>query len=226
MKRKYYEAYDDRYQQVHGAGLQWFEDAPTPIVMETIHGFGITKEQAILELGCGEGRDAYPLLKQGYSVLGTDISPAVIAYNQKKWPEFAHRFAVLDCVAGTFPEKYDFIYAVAVVHMLVEDTDRDGFYGFIRDHLRPGGIALVCSMGDGTMERQSDIRNAFDLQRRVHEQTGKEVMIASTSCRMVNFETLRKELRRNGLKLLKEEITEAPPDFPCLMYAVVVGEQK
>lgn len=61
MERKYYEAYDDRYQQVHSAGLQWFDQAPTPIVMEVIREFGITSGQSLLELGCGEGRDAYPL---------------------------------------------------------------------------------------------------------------------------------------------------------------------
>jgi hypothetical protein len=79
-------------------------------------------------------------------------------------------------------------------------------------------------MGDGKTERQSDVRTAFDLQERTHEQTGKQVKIASTSCRMVNFETFRKELSGNGLAILQEGITAAPPDFPVLMYAVVKGE--
>ena len=119
------------------------------------------------------------------------------------------------------PEKFDFIYAVAVVHMLVEDADRDAFYTFLRSHLTPDGIALICTMGDGEMERKTDIRTAFDLQSRTHEQTGKEVQIASTSCRMVSFDTLHKELYRNGLHILKEGLTAAPPDFPMLMYTVV-----
>ena len=105
--------------------------------------------------------------------------------------------------------------------MLVQDQDRDGFYRFIRTHLAPGGVALICSMGDGVVERKSDVQNAFDLQTRIHEQTGKEVQIASTSCRMVSFETLHKELERNGLQILKEGITESPPDFPVMMYAVI-----
>ena len=225
MQRKYYEAYDDRYRQIHDLNLQWFYDEPTAIVMEMIRKYKVRPDQAILELGCGEGRDAYPLLKAGYHLLATDISPSAIAYAKKKWPEYADHFAVLDCVTGDTPEKYDFIYAVAVVHMLVEDTDRDGFYSFIRNHLNPGGIALICTMGDGNMERQTDIRTAFDLQNRTHEQSGKQVQIAGTSCRMVSFETLRAELERNGLAILKEGITAAPPDFSELMYVVVKGEQ-
>ena len=69
MERKYYEAYDDRYRQVHGEGLQWFHDDPTPIVMETVKEFQLTQVHRLLELGCGEGRDAYILLQQGYDLL-------------------------------------------------------------------------------------------------------------------------------------------------------------
>ena len=185
--------------------------------------FGITRQASILELGCGEGRDAYPLLKQGYDLLATDISPEANAYTKKKWPAFADHFRILDCVAGELPEKFDFIYAVAVVHMLVEDADRDGFYSFIRNHLNPGGIGLICTMGDGQMERSSDIRTAFELQDRTHEQTGEQVRIAGTSCRIVNFNTFRTELERNGLTIVKEGMTSAPPDFSMLMYAVVKG---
>lgn len=224
MKRNYYEAYDDRYRQIHSQGLQWFADAPTPIVAETLKEFKITPNHRILEIGCGEGRDAYPLLRQGYNVLATDISPTAIAYAQTKWPEFAENFRVLDCISEQTEEKYDFIYAVAVVHMLVEDSHRDAFYRFIRNHLTKDGMALICTMGDGNMQRQSDPATAFDLQERTHEPTGKQVQIAATSCRMVGLETFRTELCRNGLSIRKEGITSAPPDFPIMMYAVVKGE--
>lgn len=225
MQRKYYEAYDDRYRQIHAEGLQWFYDEPTPIVLETIKNFGLTQNSKILELGCGEGRDACVLLGRGYDLLATDISPAAIAFAGKKWPEFAQSFAVLDCISGEIPGKFDFIYAVALVHMLVEDAHRDAFYRFIREHLTPNGIALICTMGDGENERHTDIRTAFDLQNRTHEQTGKEVKVASTSCRMVSFDTLHKELQRNGLQILKEGVTASPPDFPVLMYSIVKGER-
>ena len=57
--------------------------------------------------------------------------------------------------------------------MLVLDDDRDAFYSFIRMHLTPTGIALICTMGDGNFEQQSDVENAFNIQDRIHEQTGK-----------------------------------------------------
>lgn len=224
MQRKYYEAYDDRYRQVHSRNLQWFYDDPTPIVGKTIKEFGITHKSKLLEIGCGEGRDAYPLLQRGYDLLATDISPAAVDYARKKYPEFVKNFAILDCIGGETPETFDFIYAVAVLHMLVEAADRDAFYRFIRMHLTPNGIALICTMGDGKMERKTDTSTAFDLQERTHEQTGTTVQIASTSCRVVNFETFRAELKKNALSILQEGVTFSPPDFPMLMYAVVKGE--
>ncbi len=221
MHRKYYEAYDDRYRQVHGQNLQWFCDNPSPIVMEVIHEFSVCSFDKILEIGCGEGRDAIPLLKQGFNLLATDVSAEAVAFCQKKWPAFKEHFQVLDCIAGNLCGTFDFVYAVAVVHMLVLDEDRNAFYGFIREHLTSDGIALICTMGDGNSERQTDIRVAFDIQNRTHEQTGKSVQIANTSCRMVSFQTFEEELNRNSLSIVKQGITTIEPDFSQMMYAIV-----
>lgn len=43
-------------------------------------------------------------------------------------PEHSESFAVMDCLRNGTDELFDFIYAVAVVHMLVPDEDRNGFW--------------------------------------------------------------------------------------------------
>ena len=219
MDRKYYEAYDDRYTQVHGQDLQWFASSPSTIVGEVLERYNIKGK--MLEIGCGEGRDAGFLLERGMDVMATDVSPAAVSYARKKYPEFADRFAVLDCLTEKMDEKFDFIYAVAVVHMLVPDEDRKGFYRFLREHLAAGGRALICTMGNGEWERQSDISTAFDVQKRIHEPTGREVEIAGTSCRMVSWQTFRRELAENSLAVIESGITAVEPDFPQMMYALV-----
>ena len=219
--RKYYEAYDDRYRQIHREELRWFTQLPSPIVWEIISEFGISPSDRLLEIGCGEGRDAIFLLNQGFQVLATDISPEAVAYCHRENPQFSSHFQVLDCIRDTLETKFDFIYAVAVIHILVLDEDRNAFYRFIRDSLAPEGIALICTMGDGSTERQSDIRRAFEQQERIHEETGRRVYIAGTSCRTVSFETFVKELNANGLTVIKQGITAVEPDFPQMMYALV-----
>ncbi|MBQ9827322.1 MAG: class I SAM-dependent methyltransferase, partial [Lachnospiraceae bacterium] len=166
--KKYYEAYDDRYRIIHEKGLQWSADAATPSVLETIVKYGIGKDSPILEIGCGEGRDAKPLMDLGYDLYASDVSEEAVRYCRMKYPEHTGRFFILDCLNGILSKEYRFIYAVAVLHMLTEDDDRKAFYGFIKDHLVSGGIALICSMGDGEAEFSTDSREAFDLKERDH----------------------------------------------------------
>jgi SAM-dependent methyltransferase len=217
--KKYYEAYDDRYRQVHKENLHWFDENPSSIVLEMMKKYAVPRNGKILEIGCGEGRDARAVLRSGFALTATDISGEAVAYCKRIMPEFAQSFRVLDCLSDKLDEKFDFIYAIAVVHMLVPDKDRDGFYRFLREHLKPEGIALVCTMGDGEFEMQSDINRAFELQEREHESGA--MLVAGTSCRMVSFPTFEAELKRNGLEIVETGITSALPDFNSLMFAVV-----
>lgn len=219
--KKYYEAYDDRYIQVHARDLQWASDEPSAIVAGTMAYYGIDRCMPILELGCGEGRDASFLLNRGYRVTATDISPEAVRYCRERWPEYRDNFQILDCIGGVLEEKFDFIYAVAVIHMLVEDADRAAFYRFIREHLTDRGIALVCTMGDGTMEMCSDISTAYDLQQRVHGQSGEKLMLAGTSCRMVRWDVFLREIEESGMTLVEKGLTGAEPDFDVMMYGVM-----
>ncbi len=217
--RKYYEAYEERYKTAHEKGVSWAQMENTPIVMDIIKKYNLHTEQSLLEIGCGEGRDSIIVLENGFNLMAVDISPEAIKYCKKIMPDFESNFMVLDCLSSDLDEKFDFIYSVAVVHMLVLDEDRNRFYQFIHSHLKSDGIALICSMGYGNYEMQSDISSAFEIQEREHE-SGK-MMVAGTSCRMVSFCTFENELLRNGLKIIEKGITSAMPNFNNLMYAVV-----
>ena len=219
--RKYYAAYEERYKTAHANGVSWSSDVSTPIVMDVIDRYKIRRGHKLLEIGCGEGRDSRTVLEHGFPLMATDISEEAIAYCRQQMPQYEKHFRVLDCLSARLEETFDFIFAIAVVHMLVLDEDRDSFYQFIRSHLTEEGMALICTMGDGEFEMQSDISTAFTLQERDHD-SGK-MMVAGTSCRMVSWNTFEKELTRNGLTLVEKGITSSLPNFNCLMYAVVEG---
>ncbi len=218
--KKYYEAYDLRYQQVHGQGLEWFCGAPTPIVEEALQKCGISPEDPMMEIGCGEGHDAAFLLGRGCNLLATDVSSAAISFCKEKYPQWAEHFSVLDALADTLDAKFDFIYAVAVLHMLVPDEDRHALLTFIREHLTDNGFGLVVTMGDGKMQRATDISKAFDVQTRVHEGSGQTVEIASTSCRIVTRDDFCREMEGAGLTIAEMGDT-AWDDTPFAMYAIV-----
>lgn len=220
--QKYYYAYEERYKTAHEKGVSWTNFKSTPIVMDIIKKYNLRPEQTFLEIGCGEGRDSKVVLENGYHLTATDISEEAIKYCKKILSKYERHFSVLDCLSNHSEELFDFIYSVAVIHMLVLDEDRNAFYQFIRSHLRQDGIALICTMGDGNVEMQSDIGKAFEIQEREHE-TGK-MMVAATSCRMVSFSTFEAELERNRLEIVEKGMTDALPNFNRLMYAVVQGK--
>jgi cyclopropane fatty-acyl-phospholipid synthase-like methyltransferase len=219
MKEKYYKAYNERYKTAHNLGVSWSSDIATPIVVEILNKYNIDKNKKLLEIGCGEGRDSRALLEDGYDLFATDISTEAISYCKNNISKYKDSFSTLDCLGDSLKDRYDFILAVAVIHMLVLDSDRNLFYQFIKRHLNDDGIALICTMGDGSTERKSDISTAFDLQEREHE-TGK-MMVAATSCRMVSFKTFEEEIFQNGLCIIDKGITTSLPDFNCLMFAVI-----
>lgn len=217
---KYYEAYDLRYRQVHEKGLAWFGGQPTPIVGEVLAKYGVQPDASMLEIGCGEGSDAAFLLQRGCNLTATDVSPAAITYCQTKYPQWAEHFSVLDCLKDDTSARYDFIYAVAVLHMLVPDEDRQRLLTFLCDHLTEQGVGLIIVMGDGEMRRATDISAAFELQERTHQSSGQTLMLASTSCRIVTREELRGEIRQAGLEMAEMGDTSWD-DMPFAMYAVV-----
>lgn len=217
---KYYEAYNERYKTIHKKGYSWSSEIPTPIVFETISKYHLSQKDKMLEIGCGEGRDALPLLEKGYDLVATDISEEAIRYCKEKCPKYAKNFAKLDCLSEKYDIKYRFIYAIAVLHMLVLDEDREKFYSFIRGHLEDDGFALVCTMGDGTIEMKTNTDEAFDIIERHHDILGP-VMVSSTSCRMVSFSTFQNEIKKANLKIVEKGITSSLPDFDKLMYVVL-----
>ena len=102
MKR-YYQAYDARYRTVHEKGLQWSSDEPTPIVLEVLERYHVSPDAPMLEIGCGEGRDARAVLARGCNLLATDVSGEAVAHCRAAMPAFADRFQV---TIGMTPLRY------------------------------------------------------------------------------------------------------------------------
>lgn len=175
-----------------------------------------------MELGCGEGRDAIYLLDNGYNVLGVDYSFAVIdKCNELTDYKYVNNFKQLDLIENSLNEKFDFIYSVAVIHMFVLDEHRNKFYNFIYNHLKDNGIALIISMGDGILEINSDLEKAFDDTKRVNINTNKEIMVASTSCRVKKIDEMKKEIQLNNLEILEEKIIDDVLSFDkCMLFIV------
>ncbi len=222
MEEKYYNAYDKRYRQVHEKNISWSSNNNTKIISKLIDKYDIKKDDSILEIGCGEGRDSKFLLDNGYNLLATDVSVEAINYCKKKDYPHVDNYKVLDVLnCGNFTNKFKFIYSVACLHMLVLQADRNKYFKFIYEHLEDNAVAVILSMGDGVEESSSDISKAWVNSKRTHQETGEEMDIVTTSCKIVSFDTLFKEAKNNDLNIIEYGLTEVIPDFPQIMYIVV-----
>lgn len=224
MKKVYYNAYDERYKKVHEKKLSWTVDNNSEIIEKTINKYNISIDSIILEIGCGEGRDARYLLNKGYNVSATDVSEEAIRYCKEHDKEHSTNYSVLDVLDNSDNQEYDFIYSIACIHMLVLDEDRTKYYDFIYNHLKKDGLALILSMGDGQIESKSNISDAYNEVKRVHTETKEEMLLPATSCRIVNMDNFIKEAKSSNLKILESGVTSIIPEFNEIMYIVVKKE--
>ena len=223
----YYKAYEKRYQQVYKHNYLWSSKEPTLDVIETILEEKISSNAKILDLGCGEGRDAIYLLNKNYDVLAIDYSNTVI----EKCKELSNykyndKFRQFDIINDSLNAKFDFIYSIAVIHMFVNKEHRNKFYKFIYNHLNEIGSALIVSMGDGIKEYKSDINKSFDDVERVVINNDKKVNIAATSCNIVNWNTFEKELLSNDLIIKRKWISKKVPEFNSAMCVIVCRKER
>lgn len=214
MKKEYYMAYEDRYNDAYKNNTLWETTKPTMEVINIIKEQKISTKDKILELGCGEGRDALYLLDKGYNILAIDYSKTVIEKcNELSNNKYKDNFKALDIMKDTLNDKYKFIYSVAVIHMFTEKTHRNKFYGFIYNHLEDDGISLIITMGDGINTYKSNTKDAFKKVKRTNINTGKQIEVAMTSCFIMDIDTLTKEIKDNNLDIIKTWISDDIPNF-------------
>lgn len=223
----YYKAYDKRYKQVYKHDYLWSSKNPSPDVIETIQKYKIPLNAKMLELGCGEGRDAIFLLNKDYNVMAVDYSDTVIKKcNELSNNKYNNKFKQFDIINDKMNEKFDFIYSIAVIHMFVSEKHRNKFYSFIYEHLKSNGIALIVSMGNGEKKYETDVTKSFDDVERVVINNEKKINIVATSCKIVDWNTFEQELSNNNLIIKKKWISNKVPEFNPAMCVIVCRKEK
>ncbi len=96
---------------------------------------------SILDIGCGDGRDANFLTEQGFAVTAIDFSDVAIERVKALNPAInAH---VMDTTKMDFPDaSFDAIYAHLSLHYF-DDTTTTAIFENIRRMLKPGGLFFV-----------------------------------------------------------------------------------
>jgi tellurite methyltransferase len=106
---------------------------------------------AVLDLGCGLGNLALAAARRGHSVLALDSSPTAIerlaaAALAERLPLEARR---VDLSSGDLPGEFDTIVAIGLLMFFPRERSL-GLLRSIQTHVRPGGVAIVNVLTEGT----------------------------------------------------------------------------
>ncbi len=94
-----------------------------------------------LDLACGTGNSSLPLLERGYSVVGCDISEAMIEQARRKFPLHADGFVAADMRDLPPLGEFDLILCLDdAVNYLLSDQELEATFAGVAGSLAPGGI--------------------------------------------------------------------------------------
>jgi len=101
---------------------------------------GNPDDPRIVEIGCGDGRDAKEIIKRTSSYTGFDISSELIKIARKHVPEA--QFEVADAISYDYPSRLDVVYAFAsLLHLDKEEVRR--VLQKVHTALRQGGVFFI-----------------------------------------------------------------------------------
>ncbi|OZM58225.1 SAM-dependent methyltransferase [Lottiidibacillus patelloidae] len=141
--------WDDFYED-RDKKIPFFKNSPDENLVEYFRdGLNPT---LVLEIGCGPGRNAIYMAKQGCEVDGLDLSKAALKWAQERADEAGANINFICKSLFDFnvePYTYDFIYDSGMFHHLAPHR-RITYLNKIRKALKPNGyFGIVCFNTDG-----------------------------------------------------------------------------
>jgi tellurite methyltransferase len=129
--------YDEKYA---GDGLYWGLK-PSEICFKVIGLLPPERSWKLLDIGCGEGRNALFFARNGYDVSAFDLS----ARGVEKTRILAEKTGVTmdvfadDLITYRLKEEFDILFSTGVLHYVPKSIRRDLFDNY-KKYTRPGGL--------------------------------------------------------------------------------------
>ena len=133
------------------------------------------KKGKVLDLGCGQGRDAIALARLGYSVTGIDNSEVGIdQMNQIGQNEKLKLVGqVGDIYAFDRFNEFDVVLMDSMFHFAKNDKEKEiGLIKKIVSEIRNGSILVVCIQDTG--DKVHTLNKAIDFEKRLKRLADKE----------------------------------------------------
>lgn len=94
-----------------------------------------------MDLACGTGNSTAPLLARGYSVIGCDVSAAMVETARRKFPPHADSFVVADMRDLSDLGQFDLVLCLDdAINYLLSSEDLDAAFSGVARLLSPSGV--------------------------------------------------------------------------------------
>lgn len=157
MNRKQH--WEDVYRQKPDDTLSWFQSQPE-ISLELIHGSGLSKTDALMDVGGGVSRLVDCLLAEGFTDLTVlDIAEHALQKTRARLGDAADRvhWIAADVTTWKPDRKYRLWHDRAVFHFLTDAAGRAAYRKTLEAALAPGGSAIIASFDLHGPERCSGL---------------------------------------------------------------------
>ena len=109
---------------------------------------------SVLDLGCGEGKNAAFVAQRGASVRAIDISPLALRNAASAWPTTLNiTWEHADIRNLHFPpNSYDVIFAYGLLHCLATESEVRHVVAAIQCATRSGGFNVICAFNSRSQD--------------------------------------------------------------------------
>ncbi|MGH2305452.1 class I SAM-dependent methyltransferase [Campylobacter taeniopygiae] len=161
------------------------------------------KDFFILELGCGNGRDALFFSKKGYKVKALDLCEDEIKFLNKGYKSENLEFYCADFCNFLDDKKYDGIYSRFTLHSISKEQ-QDNLFKNIPELLKEKGIFCI--------EARGKKNSLFGKGERIASGEEDCFIFEEHFRRFLDFDELKQSVKDLGLKILyaKEDKGFAP----------------
>lgn len=168
--------------------------------------FQLKPRSSLLDIGCGDGRDALYFSAQGLQVTAIDFSEEAIGKIKKEYPHI--NALVLDILNMDFPDaSFDVVFAHLSLHYF-DDPKTDTVFHTIHRILKPKGLFFV------------RCKSIHDPLYGKGEEVGKDMFLLKHVRHFFSEEYMKEKLREFEICSLQQRVSDYDGKRSCFVEAV------
>lgn len=134
----------NQYDQKYAQGAYYWGKKPSPFCLKVLEVFPVNRPLRLIDIGCGEGRNAVFFARNGFEVTAFDLSAAGVTKTRELAAESGVKVEAFeaDMLEFRLTEPYDVVFCHGCLQYVPPDM-RKPLLDNYRQHTTPGGLNVL-----------------------------------------------------------------------------------